>query len=110
MSVVGHNSTGLIAYVLDRLDTIHSWDDHFIVLRSIREEINALNARDRARAMNRLAVRHKAIRKAAADSRPTIYPPGVAAHEPWRPKLSRSEEHTSELQSLMRISYAVFCL
>src|SRR3546814_1159188 len=25
---------------------------------------------------------------------------------PW----SRSEEHTSELQSLMRISYAVFCL
>src|SRR3546814_2933700 len=25
-------------------------------------------------------------------------------------KLYRSEEHTSELQSLMRISYAVFCL
>src|SRR3546814_1759271 len=24
--------------------------------------------------------------------------------------VSRSEEHTSELQSLMRISYAVFCL
>src|SRR3546814_9050229 len=27
-----------------------------------------------------------------------------------RIKLPRSEEHTSELQSLMRISYAVFCL
>src|SRR3546814_3054167 len=26
------------------------------------------------------------------------------------PYLKRSEEHTSELQSLMRISYAVFCL
>src|SRR3546814_4159021 len=26
------------------------------------------------------------------------------------PAESRSEEHTSELQSLMRISYAVFCL
>src|SRR3546814_7381528 len=26
------------------------------------------------------------------------------------PTLKRSEEHTSELQSLMRISYAVFCL
>src|SRR3546814_7952148 len=26
------------------------------------------------------------------------------------PLLVRSEEHTSELQSLMRISYAVFCL
>src|SRR3546814_3135507 len=25
-------------------------------------------------------------------------------------ELERSEEHTSELQSLMRISYAVFCL
>src|SRR3546814_6813955 len=27
-----------------------------------------------------------------------------------RPSDRRSEEHTSELQSLMRISYAVFCL
>src|SRR3546814_7929183 len=25
-------------------------------------------------------------------------------------RIARSEEHTSELQSLMRISYAVFCL
>src|SRR3546814_1906282 len=30
--------------------------------------------------------------------------------EAMRTALSRSEEHTSELQSLMRISYAVFCL
>src|SRR3546814_5378599 len=29
---------------------------------------------------------------------------------PTRVELGRSEEHTSELQSLMRISYAVFCL
>src|SRR3546814_12888038 len=29
---------------------------------------------------------------------------------PDESNLSRSEEHTSELQSLMRISYAVFCL
>src|SRR3546814_2781114 len=28
----------------------------------------------------------------------------------YRPDGKRSEEHTSELQSLMRISYAVFCL
>src|SRR3546814_8061715 len=28
----------------------------------------------------------------------------------WGQQLKRSEEHTSELQSLMRISYAVFCL
>src|SRR3546814_9764101 len=30
--------------------------------------------------------------------------------EAWLSFLGRSEEHTSELQSLMRISYAVFCL
>src|SRR3546814_3708196 len=30
--------------------------------------------------------------------------------KPWHLKQGRSEEHTSELQSLMRISYAVFCL
>src|SRR3546814_10180919 len=28
----------------------------------------------------------------------------------WQELNGRSEEHTSELQSLMRISYAVFCL
>src|SRR3546814_8069178 len=28
----------------------------------------------------------------------------------WISERMRSEEHTSELQSLMRISYAVFCL
>src|SRR3546814_10722031 len=33
---------------------------------------------------------------------------GVVVTREWN--LTRSEEHTSELQSLMRISYAVFCL
>src|SRR3546814_8469087 len=40
---------------------------------------------------------------------PNVLWPGRGAmllHYP----VSRSEEHTSELQSLMRISYAVFCL
>src|SRR3546814_2573016 len=32
--------------------------------------------------------------------------PGISRFRVW----ARSEEHTSELQSLMRISYAVFCL
>src|SRR3546814_6333214 len=34
---------------------------------------------------------------------------GLFSYELGR-ELQRSEEHTSELQSLMRISYAVFCL
>src|SRR3546814_10246018 len=33
--------------------------------------------------------------------------PAICASEAY---IARSEEHTSELQSLMRISYAVFCL
>src|SRR3546814_19362939 len=39
-------------------------------------------------------------------------PPGACVDLPCRCRQpeSRSEEHTSELQSLMRISYAVFCL
>src|SRR3546814_8962125 len=40
-------------------------------------------------------------------------PPTERNGQPWKPistMPSRSEEHTSELQSLMRISYAVFCL
>src|SRR3546814_4099207 len=34
----------------------------------------------------------------------------VGSLTPRGPRSLRSEEHTSELQSLMRISYAVFCL
>src|SRR3546814_4370498 len=41
----------------------------------------------------------------AAVHHQAIAGPGAA-----RPAGTRSEEHTSELQSLMRISYAVFCL
>src|SRR3546814_7620255 len=39
-------------------------------------------------------------------------PPGALLRRPLRHQRRdhRSEEHTSELQSLMRISYAVFCL
>src|SRR3546814_4986351 len=37
-------------------------------------------------------------------------PPGHACARGAGRKGGRSEEHTSELQSLMRISYAVFCL
>src|SRR3546814_10837062 len=39
---------------------------------------------------------------------PSMLPAAQAASN--RARAARSEEHTSELQSLMRISYAVFCL
>src|SRR3546814_2569547 len=42
-------------------------------------------------------------REAVHRLRPRLFHPHQHMHD-------RSEEHTSELQSLMRISYAVFCL
>src|SRR3546814_8909103 len=52
-----------------------------------------------------------AVRDTRARSSPARRAAQPARHvgQPRR-KLLRSEEHTSELQSLMRISYAVFCL
>src|SRR3546814_5133926 len=63
----------------------------------------------------RICVGHRfeaAAWRALMASDPRRSPKAVA--EDWKPKRcqaeGRSEEHTSELQSLMRISYAVFCL
>src|SRR3546814_3189271 len=53
----------------------------------------------------RLGNRGRAIFEATPARSPTRPP-----IEYWRWVAGRSEEHTSELQSLMRISYAVFCL
>src|SRR3546814_6278432 len=49
---------------------------------------------------HRSAANWATIRRCSPSVVPGLPPSGVA----------RSEEHTSELQSLMRISYAVFCL
>src|SRR3546814_4783458 len=46
------------------------------------------------------------LRAGAAKDLPRCASAGRRARTP----AARSEEHTSELQSLMRISYAVFCL
>src|SRR3546814_938660 len=53
----------------------------------------------------RFRTSHPPNRNAGQCCRPLVSRP-VAANSWFR----RSEEHTSELQSLMRISYAVFCL
>src|SRR3546814_4417276 len=44
-----------------------------------------------------------------ASRKPAIKPSAIMSLTATTP-VGRSEEHTSELQSLMRISYAVFCL
>src|SRR3546814_7036656 len=50
--------------------------------------------------------RPESRRARRAGQRPRPHLPGTQGRESGE----RSEEHTSELQSLMRISYAVFCL
>src|SRR3546814_8040303 len=76
-------------------------------LRRISEAVSSsprANARVRAiAARGRSSSGHSASNKGRTRSAHT------AAHSATN-RRSRSEEHTSELQSLMRISYAVFCL
>src|SRR3546814_6712476 len=50
----------------------------------------------------------KKLRAGTITSSPGPTPSARSANS--RASVPRSEEHTSELQSLMRISYAVFCL
>src|SRR3546814_3692802 len=50
---------------------------------------------------------HQWVKVGSLSARPAA---AMNEQERDRPGVTRSEEHTSELQSLMRISYAVFCL
>src|SRR3546814_6159597 len=53
--------------------------------------------------LGELRAGHRAGHRFAGELLPPTFGEPVVHHQ-------RSEEHTSELQSLMRISYAVFCL
>src|SRR3546814_2416228 len=63
--------------------------------------------------LDRLAGPAPAFRRIPANGPRSVLPAKIfwrAVAPRFRPDGCRSEEHTSELQSLMRISYAVFCL
>src|SRR3546814_10559802 len=71
------------------------------------------------RSVQPASVRHHADRQPlsfpdgrgdAAAGLPRLSMAPAEGQDRGRPAQPRSEEHTSELQSLMRISYAVFCL
>src|SRR3546814_563633 len=64
-----------------------------------RFEVVGFNSASRRGEPFRLLIRHK-----------KYLPNAVTRFCTAELKIERSEEHTSELQSLMRISYAVFCL
>src|SRR3546814_1412572 len=90
-----------------RTDTLFPYTTLF---RSVDQD--AVHARDRAGGepdqriadVADRAVGHQALDVGLADRGERAQGHGGDGDEP------RSEEHTSELQSLMRISYAVFCL
>src|SRR3546814_8694424 len=74
-------------------------------------------ARDQARVKDPDVIRAIGIMEARIESVSSISEIAQSAEvskrtleRKFRQVLNRSEEHTSELQSLMRISYAVFCL
>src|SRR3546814_3165376 len=76
------------------------------ILKKVRSAVRNLEGSVRSRCM-----------KAAAGSVRDLIEAGLSEPAVWRNSYGdcvaggrRSEEHTSELQSLMRISYAVFCL
>src|SRR3546814_9039111 len=73
-------------------------------LRDARRKMSASSSREAARQLREIEGRHPEILRDKAL--------GEAAAAPGMEEMtaSRSEEHTSELQSLRRNSYAVFCL
>src|SRR3546814_6561305 len=87
-----------------RTDTLFPYTTLFrsLVLAVLRQAVDLLTF-DRKRALvlvDAVAVEHPDFHHGARHAR----------RQPQRGVAHRSEEHTSELQSLMRLSYAVFCL
>src|SRR3546814_3845462 len=87
------------------------------VLSPVHADSASATASERSRACGFLTVTWVSGPVRALDGKKHAGPPGGFGHRntiPPRPAgrgcRRRSEEHTSELQSLMRISYAVFCL
>src|SRR3546814_5964957 len=91
-----------------RIAEVHRSADHFSATRTAGAEAATIGQVDV------LVERGGEDRGAFLDLKATAT--GAQRHNKTHPILSiyrcliRSEEHTSELQSLMRISYAVFCL
>src|SRR3546814_9508126 len=94
-----------------------------MINKEARHHEQARHQKDDEDHMRRLDPQHRRPQKTRpVHSALTLYPPrtrpiicstwaiGVSGTMPWPRLKIRSEEHTSELQSLMRNSYAVFCL
>src|SRR3546814_1211525 len=101
-------SSDLPQEIVEHLVTVLGGDAFRVELHAMDGQIAVTHAHDEAVGAGR--VHHQRIRQAfRLDDQRVIARRGEGRGKA-REYAGRSEEHTSELQSLMRISYAVFCL
>src|SRR3546814_2663321 len=96
-----------------KIFTRASHEGHDGLLRILRLKENADDgSRHTSRTLARCAARSAATRSRRSGDGGDRAHPGKSKRRQHHVRhcCGRSEEHTSELQSLMRISYAVFCL
>src|SRR3546814_12313271 len=94
---------------IQRRSRLAAGDEHFTVNFGVAKHVGAVGARQIAGIDFRLGDQ-RFIFLHWIEGVTVIRADAQKARE-WTGRLTgRSEEHTSELQSLMRISYAVFCL
>src|SRR3546814_3902910 len=92
----------------NRTDTLFPYTTLFRSTgRWVHTPVGRIAARVQGARRDRLVAEHRARLAATPGER---RPWKSIARRAARTEVLRSEEHTSELQSLMRISYAVFCL
>src|SRR3546814_5862836 len=90
-----------------RTDTLFPYTTLF---RSQPAKLARHGTRTRGNAMNEGRLRHAGLQFTTSVRRKNRRMRRSLQSASTPGKATRSEEHTSELQSLMRISYAVFCL
>src|SRR3546814_3298466 len=88
-------------------ESMHELDRFIDAMIQIRDEIRAVEEGKLDREDNPLLNAPHTAAQVSASEWTRSYPRELAA---FPLATLRSEEHTSELQSLMRLSYAVFCL
>src|SRR3546814_2033373 len=97
-----------------RTDTLFPYTTLFRSQVEVRDRNSAVKAQAAPRRY-RLKAGSELVETVGASAPAKISQPDLTQSLSWEQGLinfdrERSEEHTSELQSLMRISYAVFCL
>src|SRR3546814_4430546 len=116
----------LVVHQPPRLPQLQMDHPHTVALVPLRQGHDSLSQRHVAIRARRIAIRagthardrqRPSLAQPLVDHLPHQLAPSWCAHHFFRRaslmtsfSRTRSEEHTSELQSLMRISYAVFCL